>query len=96
MKALLLLLALVAGIANAQPAGCVVKAKRFPQAIIYYCPGWSLVAPLSWVVARPDGVELTPHEAMVLNPDDLKRMVAMSGYSAEPNLLKAEAEKLAR
>lgn len=65
------------------------KAKLFPgAAVVYYCPGWALVAPLSW---KP-----IPTEAMASSPADLLRMREMASMGSDPNLLKAEAAQLAK
>lgn len=78
--------------APALPA-CVTKktakAKLFPgAAVIYYCPGWSLVVPLA--------LKPTPTVEMATSLPDLLRMREQASMGADPNLLKAEAAQLAK
>lgn len=78
--------------APALPA-CVTKktakAKLFPgAAVVYYCPGWSLVVPLA--------LKPTPTVEMATSLPDLLRMREQASMGADPNLLKAEAAQLAK
>lgn len=65
------------------------KAKLFPgAAVVYYCPGWSLVVPLA--------LKPTPTVEMATSLPDLLRMREQASMGADPNLLKAEAAQLAK
>ncbi len=67
---------------------CIKSVAQYPQALIFYCKGWSLVAPLDM---KPQ-----PNAAMATDPAALRVIAANVAHSANPNLLRAEAESLAK
>lgn len=67
---------------------CIKSVAIKTEALIFYCPGWKLIAMRSW---KP-----TPTPEMANDPAALRVLSEIEGHAQIPANLVAEAEALAR